>query len=320
MNLKFPASVGKKGAIALIILAGLLWGTSGIFVTYLSEYGFTSIQLTATRVGVSTLILLIYSLLFNRKSFKIKISDLPVFILLGVSLFFSCFLYYTSMVKTSVSTAVTLLNMHPVFVTAVSRFLFKEKLSAFKIGAIAAVVVGGCLVAGVIGGLKFDSLGIVFGILSAISYATYVLLCKYYNRKNIPSSSANLYSFTFMAIIAVSLCDPVSYGKIAIANAYPAILILIGLAICTFVIPFVLNGIVIKTLDAGTVSSLSVMEPLSATVYSLILFNEEIAPAQFVGIVLILGAAIVLGLNETHSEENKVSEKFTKAMLENQNV
>ena len=320
MNLKFPVSVGKKGAIALIILAGLLWGTSGIFVTYLSEYGFTSIQLTATRVGVSTLILLIYSLLFNRKSFKIKISDLPVFILLGVSLFFSCFLYYTSMVKTSVSTAVTLLNMHPVFVTAVSRFLFKEKLSALKIGAIAAVVVGGCLVAGVIGGLKFDSLGIVFGILSAISYATYVLLCKYYNRKNIPSSSANLYSFTFMAIIAVSLCDPVSYGKIAIANAYPAILILIGLAICTFVIPFVLNGIVIKTLDAGTVSSLSVMEPLSATVYSLILFNEEIGLAQFVGIVLILGAAIVLGLNETHSEENKVSEKFTKAMLENQNV
>ena len=252
MKFKFPVSIGKKGAIALIIFAGLLWGTSGIFVTYLSEYGFTSIQLTATRVGVSTVILLIYSLACNRKCFKVSWRDIPVFIMLGVTLFFSCFLYYTSMVKTSVSTAVTLLNMHPVFVTAVSRFVFKEKLSGLKIGAVVSMVMGGCLVAGVIGGLKFDPVGIILGLLSAVSYASYVLLCKYYNSKNIPSSSANLYSFMFMAIIAISLCDPVSYGKIAISNANPAIFILIGLAICTFVVPFVLNGIVIKTLDAGT--------------------------------------------------------------------
>ncbi len=315
MKLKLSVGVGKKGAIALIILAGLLWGTSGIFVTYLSEYGFTSIQLTATRVGVSTVILLIYSLLRSRKSFKVAWSNIPIFLLLGVSLFFSCFLYYTSMVKTSVSTAVTLLNMHPVFVTAVSSVVFKEKLSSVKIGAILSVVVGGCLVAGVIGGLKFDPVGIVFGLLSAISYAAYVLLCKYYNSKNIPSSCANLYSFTFMAIIAVSLCDPVSYCNIAISNAMPTIPILIGLAVCTFIIPFILNGIVIKTLDAGTVSSLSVMEPLSATVYSMILFSEENAIDQFIGIVLILGAAVVLGLNETRSEE-KTAEEFEQIVFE----
>jgi drug/metabolite transporter (DMT)-like permease len=205
------------------------------------------------------------------------------------------------MVKTSVSTAVTLLNMHPVFVTAVSRFVFKEKLTLVKIGAVLSIVVGGCLVAGVVGGLKFDLVGIILGILSGLSYATYILLCKYYNSKNIPSSSANLYSFLFMAIIAVSLCDPVSYGKTAIANAFPAILILIGLAICTFIVPYVLNGIVIKTLDAGTVSSLSVMEPLSATVYSVILFSEQIGVFQLIGIILILGAAVLLGLNETQS-------------------
>ena len=302
MKFKNSCCVGKKVALALIILAGLLWGTSGIFVTYLSAYNFTSIQLTATRVGISTVILLLYSLVFDRACFKVRWRDLPLFILLGASLFFSCFLYYTSMVKTSVSTAVTLLNMHPVFVTAVSGFVFKEKLTPVKIVAIVAVVTGGCLVSGVIGGLKFDLVGILFGILSAVSYASYVLLCKYYNRKNIPSSSANLYSFLFMAIIAVSLCDPVSYADKAVTNALPVIPILTGLAICTFVVPFVLNGIVIKTLDAGTVSSLSVMEPLSATIYSVILFSEEIGTAQLIGIVLILGAAVALGFSETKAE------------------
>ena len=62
----------------------------------------------------------------------------------------------------------------------------------------------------------------------------------------------------------------------------PAVLILIGLAIFTFVIPFILNGIVIKILDAGTVLSLSVMEPLSATVYSVILFSKKIAVSQLI--------------------------------------
>jgi drug/metabolite transporter (DMT)-like permease len=310
MSLKFPLNIGKRGAVALIILAGLLWGTSGIFVTFLSAYGFTSIQLTATRFGVSTLILIVYSLIFNRRCFKIKVKDIPLFVLLGVSLFFSCFLYYTSMVKTSVSTAVTLLNMHPVFVTAVSRFVFKERLTPVKISAVLAMVVGGCLVSGIVGGLKFDLWGIVFGLLSAISYASYVLLCKYYNSNNIPSASANLYSFTFMAIIAVSLCDPVSYGKIAIDNAFSAIPILVGLAICTFIIPFVLNGMVTKVLDAGTVSSLSVMEPLSATLYSVILFSEQIGAAQIVGIVLILSAAVILGFGETRRDP--IAEKTNK--------
>ncbi|MBR5505295.1 MAG: hypothetical protein IKV73_03205 [Clostridia bacterium] len=46
----------KKQAFIFIILAGLLWGTSGIFVHYLAPFGFSSLQLVFFRTVVSTLV------------------------------------------------------------------------------------------------------------------------------------------------------------------------------------------------------------------------------------------------------------------------
>ena len=302
MKFKFHEVIDKRWGVAFIVAAGLLWGTSGVFVTYLSEYGFTSIQMTATRSGVSALILLVYSLLQSRACFRVSKREIPVHLLLAVTLFFSCYLYYTSMVRTSVATAVSLLNMHPVYVTVISAIVYRERVSLPKIGSILAMVIGGCLVSGIVGGLEIDPVGILFGLLSGVSYACYILICKYYNGKNMSASSANLYSFVFMAIIAVSLCEPADYLNRAITNALPAIPLLIGLAICTFVVPFVLNGMALKALPAGTVSALSVFEPFSATVYSVLLFGEELEIAQIVGIALILGAAVLLGIMETRTD------------------
>ena len=54
-----------------IILAGVLWGTSGIFVHYLAPLGFTSYQMTATRAIVSFLCILTYVLCRNRSLLRI---------------------------------------------------------------------------------------------------------------------------------------------------------------------------------------------------------------------------------------------------------
>ena len=59
----------KNKAFLFIILAGILWGTSGIFVHYLAPLGFTSMQMTATRASVSFLCMLGYVLVRNRRLF-----------------------------------------------------------------------------------------------------------------------------------------------------------------------------------------------------------------------------------------------------------
>ena len=83
----------SKKAFVFIILAGLFWGTSGVFVNLLSEYGFTPIQMVATRATVSLLLIGAFTLIKDGRSLLVKPKLLILFLALAVSLFFSMFLY-----------------------------------------------------------------------------------------------------------------------------------------------------------------------------------------------------------------------------------
>ena len=292
----------SKKAFALMILAGILWGSSGIFVNLLSPYGFTPIQLVATRATVSFVLLGMFVLLKDRKAFLTESRRVPLFIALAVTLFLSMFLYYSSMVRTSVCTAVILLDLHPVYVTAVSAVIFKERLSPIKVTSIFAMLVGCAFVSGVFGGIKLDFAGLILGILSGVAYASYVLLVKYYNREGVASTTANIYTFLFMTVISLSVCKPLSLFLTASSDPIPTVPLLIALGICTSVIPFVLNGIALHDLSAGTVAALGIMEPLSATVFSVAFFNEPMDAWKIVGVVIILSAVVFLGLDEIWAE------------------
>ncbi len=87
----------KKLSFFFIIIAGLAWGTSPIFVNYLAPYGITSLQMTAVRGTVSFLCMLIYVLTTNRKLLKTSIRDLFLYFFIGLTLFGTAYFYFTSM-------------------------------------------------------------------------------------------------------------------------------------------------------------------------------------------------------------------------------
>lgn len=294
----------KKSAAALILLAGVMWGSSAIFVNLLSPLGFSPIQMLAMRATVASVFITVFMLVKNRRSFRVGASELLIFAGLALTLFASCFFYYTAIVMTSASTAVMLLGMYPVYVNLLSVLLFKERLTVIKISTVFAMLVGCFLVSGAIGGMKFDLIGIVIGAFSGVSYAAYVILVKVYTDKGISSSSANLYSFFLTSAIALSICDPVSLVNTAIDAGIVSLFLIIGIGVFTFIIPFVLNATALKELSAGTVSALCVMEPLSATVFSVLLFGESLDFPKIVGIILILGAVVILGMSETRDINN----------------
>ena len=84
----------KTKAFIYIIIAGILWGTSGIFVHYLTPYGFSSVQMTAVRGLVSFVAMAIYAAFKSKSLFNVKLLDLLIFIVpRGATLFFTAFLY-----------------------------------------------------------------------------------------------------------------------------------------------------------------------------------------------------------------------------------
>lgn len=288
----------KNLSFVFIILAGIGWGTSPIFVHYLSPYGFTSQQMTAVRGTISFLCMLAYVLISNRSLFKIKFKDLLLCAVVGATLFGSAFCYYTAMQLTSASTAVVLMYTAPIYVMLFSVLFLGEKFSKGKLVALILMLIGCCLVSGIITGLKFNIGGILVGILTSFVYAAYNILTKVSMQRKLNAITVTLYSFMFMCIIALSVSKPFALiGNIASAPI-PTIPLCVGLAVATFVMPFFLFTWSMKYLSAGIASALSVVEPMAATIFSAVLFLEIPDVPSIIGIVLILGAVYLLGRSE----------------------
>lgn len=288
----------KKLSFAFIILAGICWGTSPIFVHYLAPYGFTSQQMTAVRGTVSFICMLIYVALANRKLFKTKIKDLALYAIIGASLFGTAFCYYSAMQMTSTSTAVVLMYTAPIYVMLFSVLFLGEKLSKGKLIALVMMLVGCCLVSGIITGLKFDIIGILVGILTSFIYAAYNILTKVSMQKKLEPVTVTLYSFLFMSIISIAVCHPANLISNIASVPMQTIPLCVGLGIVTFVLPYFLFTWSMKHLPAGIASALSVVEPMAATVFSAVLFFEIPDPWSIGGIVLILAAVYLLGRSE----------------------
>lgn len=288
----------KQKSFIFVILAGVLWGTSGIFVHFLSPYGFSSIQMSAIRGGVSFLILGIWAVIRNRSLFRVKLSELLLFALNGLALFGTASCYFFSMQATSISTAVVLMYMAPIYVTAFSVLFLGERFSVVKAASVVCMLVGCALVSGIVGGLKSDTFGIAMGILSGISYGTYNIVTKIAMRRGAKPLSCTVYTFMFMFLISISVSEPLKLAECAAKEPAITLPLMLGIGIFTFILPYVLYTLALKELPAGTASALSIVEPMSATLFGILLFAEPVNVWSVGGILLILFAVFMLGKSE----------------------
>ena len=295
----------KKRAFIYIIAAGISWGTSGIFVKLLAPHGYTSLDLTAIRGIISFIFFLTYALIRERSAFRVTPTQLLYFFLIGLSMFGTAGFYFLSLEATSISTAVVLMYTAPVYVTLFSALFLGEKFSKPKLAAIIMMFVGCCLVSGLVGGLKFDALGILFGIISGISFASYNVLTKICMQKSFSPISTNFYGALFMSIIALIFSRPREIVTNTAKEPLVLIPLLLALGIVTFVLPYLFFALGMRDLPAGTASALSTVEPLSACIFGIVLFKEEISIFSVIGMALILFAVVVLGLVENKNNLKK---------------
>ena len=111
----------------LIIVAGCFWGSMGIFVRKLGEYGFSSIQIVSIRLTLAAIIFALILLIKTPSGFKILPKDIPLFLGMGFgSILFFTVCYFFAIKIMSLSTAAILLYTSPVWIMLMSVILFKE--------------------------------------------------------------------------------------------------------------------------------------------------------------------------------------------------
>ncbi len=284
----------KKTSLLYIIMAGILWGTSGIFVNFMAPYGFTSSQMTLIRSITAFLCIGGYMLFADRSLFKADLKEILLFAGSGIGFFGTATCYFYSMQLTSIATAVVLMYTAPVLVMIYSVTFLGEKLTKTKALCVVLMLLGCGLVSGIIGGLKFHLFGIVIGFLAGISYSAYNIFTKIQMRKGSRPLTANFYCFIVALIASLFISNPWEMPLYIAKNPAVTISLAIGMGVITCILPYVFYTLALKKIPAGTASSLAIIEPMSATVFSILFFNENMTLASFFGIVLILGSVIML--------------------------
>ncbi len=288
----------KKSALLYLIIASILWGTSGIFVHFLAPYGFSAVQMTAMRGVVSSVAFVVYALLRDRSLFKTTFKEFVTFAFSGIFIFGTASCYYASMQASSVSTAVVLMYTAPIFVMAFSVAFFGEKMNWLKGSSVVLMLIGCALVSGVIGGMTFNPVGILLGLASGILYSAYNIFAKIEMMHHSNPISATLYCFVVMGIVSFAASNPAELFALT-AKAPGAIIPLgIGIGICTSVLPYFLYTLSLRDLPVGTASTLGIIEPMAATIFSVAFLGERLSIPSVCGILLILGAVFVLNKAE----------------------
>ncbi|MEM9214189.1 MAG: DMT family transporter [Cyanobacteria bacterium P01_F01_bin.150] len=275
----------------LIVISAIAFGAMPIFAHF--AYGASVTPLTALFFRFAIAALCLCSTLIihrvplpNPRNFKILI------LLGGVGFVVQSITFFTALTFVSPGLVVLLLYLYPTIVVGLSIFCLNQPSSPTKLMALAIALLGTVLTIGPVE--KAQLLGVALGLISAVTYAVYVLVGDRVMQEESPLttctvmiSAAALVFGSMVAIQGVSLPTSV-VGWMAIAA--------LGLISTVIAIGALFAGI--KCLGATTASMLSTLEPVVTIVLAFWLLQQPITIMQIIGGALILMAVMLLSLEK----------------------
>ena len=293
--------------LSLPIIAGVCWGSSGVFVRALDDAGFNNITITFSRVFIAVILLGLAILVYDRRLFRIRLSQLPLMALIGLSgQFFFNICYNIAILKLSLSLATILLCTAPVFVIILGSILFKEKITAVRVICMLLVLAGCILLSGVVesGALLWSIFGLAMGVATSILNAiATVATNEASDIRKIHPLTIQFYATAFALVPMLPFADYSAIGGFIASGPILNIPYLIFYALVAALLPNLLFAIAFKYMDSSIVSILaSGAEPASALILGLLLFSEIPTIFGHAGMVLVVVAIAVLTRSNAGSE------------------
>jgi len=284
-----------------VSLAAILFAISGTLAKYLFNNGVTAFQLIQMRTTLAFAGLLIWICLKNPALLKISIKKVPFFISLGVFGIGSAqFFYLLAISKINVAPAILLHYTGPVFVALYVVFIQRHKLSFNSVLAILGTLIGCFLVVGAYNLQLFalNRVGIVAGILAAVSFAVYSILSEYGMRKYTPWTVL-LYGMLFAALMWNILHPPLEAFFHRYSPFQWGLILFIG--VCGTIFPFGLYFEGVKRIKPTHASITATLEPISAGVIAAVFLGEMMGPLQIIGGLIVIVSIILLQLNTANN-------------------
>lgn len=288
------------------------YGMLATFVKMAYEQGYTTAEVTSSQYVFAILCLLVFNFFIRRQPLPAATGrDLRKLILSGTSMGFTSVLYYLSVRYINASIAVVLLMQSVWIGVLIESFIEKSKISPPKIAAVILVLAGTVLATNILKSeLIFDLKGYMFGFLAAISFSI-TLYSTNSVAKHLHAYKRSLFMLFGGAVVVLVFTvftqilptyfhlELIPKEFVFIKPFNTSILYTWGIllsALGTVLPPILLNkGFPLTGVGLGSIVS-ALELPVSVTC-AFIFLNEEVSLIQWIGIIVILGAIIMINWN-----------------------
>ena len=277
-----------------VILAAFFWGLSGGIAGMLMADGWDALLVSFCRGAIGLLIILFW-LVVSQRTRELANRRLwfwSIIAGLGVAGNFS--FYFISINEGSIAVAATLMYCAPIFVFLLSFALKLEKSTRMKWAAIVVVMLGIVLLTQVFDSQtsNITSLAIGAGLLAGLSYAIFIFGFKFAAAHGSPQA---ILSIAFLSFV-LALIAPVQPDQLSAVISSADLLLFVMLGVLGAGLSFVLYIKGLKYTAPAVASIIAMIEPVTAALFGIMVFNEALAASQIVGMGLILMTVTALSI------------------------
>lgn len=271
---------------ALVALAAIFWGLAGGIGGILIEDGWEPSVVSFYRGFIGLMFVLVWLGLRPHHS---GLANKQLWLwatIAGLGVAGNFTFYFISIEHGNVAVAATLMYCAPVFVYLISFTLRLERPSPFKWAAIALVMLGIVLLTQLyeVSASDLSLIGVATGLLAGLCYAMFIFGFKYAAPHGSPQAILAV-AFTVLSIVLILPSDIDQVVSVVGASSWPLFL---TLGILGAGLSFIFYIVGLKYTLPALASMVAMVEPITATLFGVVVLAESLGVIQVTGMALIL--------------------------------
>ena len=285
-----PSAV--SGYVAALV-ATAAWGTSGIFVRFVTESAdVTALALAFWRDTFSFLVLFTGARLLRPELLRVRRADLRWLAAMGASLGTFHVFWNLGVMLNGPAVATVQQAAMPAIVAVAAWLIWRESLTWRKVLAVILTFAGTVLVSGLdeLGQAELSSLGLLVGFAMPFFYAAWNLFGKKAREQHNPLTTL-IYAFGFGALVLLPLqiFTPQPIPVPPVSALWFAGLIFLGT-----LFPFFSYTFALGRLPASVAVILAMTEIPIVAVYAYLILGEQFTATQTLGAALVVTGVLLL--------------------------
>ncbi|SDJ16090.1 DMT family transporter [Salimicrobium halophilum] len=287
----------KFGGTTLVVLAAIFWGITGGIADILMSKGWDPLVISFYRGAVGLLCFIGWFLLSWKENWIVSGRLYFFAIIAGLGVAGNFTFYFLAIESSSIAVAATLMYTAPVFVLLVSFVLGIENSSWFKWICIVGVLIGIVLLTGAYNTDKISAgfLGIATGLGAGVSYALFIFGFKKAAAIGKPQMILTTAFLAFCVILFLltdtqELTDVLGSGDIG----WFLLLGILGAGAS-----FIIYLIGVKWTSPSTASMVAMVEPVTASLFGVLILSDTLTLIQLAGMILILFTITTLSMKQS---------------------